>query len=44
MATTPKTQPVDGGVKSNNYRGKSNEQMKQLGRAKARYAAQGKKV
>ena len=44
MAMTPKTKPTDGKLPSNNYRGKSNEQMKQLGRTKARYAAQGKKV
>lgn len=45
MATSKqKTQPTDGGVKSKNYGGKTNEQMKQLGRTKARYAAQGKKV
>lgn len=39
-----KTAPQDGGVKSNNYGGKTNEQMKKLGRTKARYVAQGKKV
>lgn len=39
-----KTLPQDGGVKSGNYGGKTNEQMKKLGRTKARYAAQGKKV
>jgi hypothetical protein len=45
MATsTPKTAPTNGGAKSNNYGGKTNEQMKKLGRTAARYAAQGKKV
>jgi hypothetical protein len=44
MPTTPKTKPTDGGTPSNNFRGKSNEQMKQLGRTKARYVANGKKV
>jgi len=39
-----KTMPQDGGIKSGNYGGKTNEQMKKLGRTKARYAAQGKKV
>lgn len=39
-----KTVPQDGGMKSNNYGGKTNEQMKKLGRTKARYVAQGKKV
>jgi len=45
MATsTPKKVPTDGGAKSNNYGGKTNEQMKRVGRTTARYNAQGKKV
>lgn len=45
MATTPKDKTVPTGEpQSNNYGGKTTDQMKKLGRTKARYAAQGKKV
>jgi hypothetical protein len=45
MATSnTKTVPTNGGVKSSSYGGKTQEQMKKLGRTAARAAAQGKKV